>query len=122
MREEIELDGAIAGECSLLALLRAFYAAERAAMAGNAIRKAFTACGAHPFSKTIIKEFIKENAGRMLGKATEGKVKSTALSVAQKRKAALSSYEKKNKKRKAKARKSRVCDPKDIAIEGEKGA
>ena len=94
--QEIELGGAIAGKCSSLALLRACYAAERAPMAGNAIRKVFAACGIYPFSNAIIKELIKEKAGIMPRKAVEAKAKSAVSSAMQKRKEGLSNYGKKN--------------------------
>ena len=120
--EEIELEGALTGECSPLALLRACYVADRASMAGNAIRKAFAACGTCPFSKTIMRDLIKENAGIMPGKAVEAKVKSAVSSVMRKRNAALNNYGKKNKKRKTKVRKNRAHNPKDIATEAERRA
>ena len=120
--EEIELAGALIGNFSPHALLRARHAAEHTAMAGNAIQKAFRACGIYPFSKTITGELIKENTGIIPRKTIEAKVRYAVTSVIQERKKSLGDRGKRNKKAEASVKKNNVYDPRNIAILGEKRA
>ena len=92
--EDIELDGALIENCSSHTPLSACHAEEHAALDGNTIRKAFSACGIYPLGKTIIGKLMNGNTGITHGKTVEAKVNFAVTSVIQERKKSLGDHEK----------------------------
>ena len=114
LHEGIELDVALLQERPFHALLRACHEAEESSMSEKAIKKGFRGCGIYPFSKNIIKQLVKENAGVSSEKGIEYKKKNAVSAAIKERKRAHEDREKNISKGEAKVEKNHVYGPLEL--------